>query len=81
MTWEWIVPAGQWDDSAILAVALTDNPKICYSKGVNTKIRDSNRGAHAPEDSMEAHVRRVQVHLVTKDEMPRWMDPMARHHY
>lgn len=30
---------------------------------------------------MKARVRRVQVRLVTKDEMPRWMDLMAHHHY
>ena len=48
---------------------------------MNTKIRDSNTGTYTPEDSMTARVRRAQVRLVTKDEMPRWMDLMARQHY
>ncbi|MDA8192668.1 MAG: DUF4338 domain-containing protein [Thermaerobacter sp.] len=65
----------------MLAVIRAENPQICYTKGMNTTIRDSNKGAYAPEDSMTARVRRGQVRLVTKDEMPRWMDRMARHHY
>ncbi|NMP22523.1 Druantia anti-phage system protein DruA [Sulfobacillus harzensis] len=47
---------------------------------MTTPMRDFNTGAHAPADSMKERVRRAQVRLVTKDEMPRWMDLMARHH-
>ncbi|PSR22729.1 MAG: hypothetical protein C7B45_05900 [Sulfobacillus acidophilus] len=41
----------------------------------------TNTSAYAPEDSLIARVRRVQVRFVTKDEMPRWIDLMAQHHY
>jgi len=38
-------------------------------------------GANAPAETMKERVRRVIVRLVTKEEMPRWIDLMARHHY
>lgn len=38
-------------------------------------------GANAPAETMKARVRRVTVRLVTKEEMPRWIDLMPRHHY
>lgn len=38
-------------------------------------------GANAPEATMKERVRRVTVRLVTKEEMPRWIDLMSRHHY
>ena len=38
-------------------------------------------GANAPEETMKERVRRVTVRLVTKEEMPRWIDLMSRHHY
>ena len=44
-------------------------------------MQDSDPGAHAPEETMKERVRRVIVRLVTKEEMPRWIDLMSRHHY
>lgn len=41
----------------------------------------SGADGHAPKERVKERVRRIQVRLVTRDEMPRWKDPMARHHY
>jgi hypothetical protein len=38
-------------------------------------------GVHPPEESMKDRIRKVQVRPITKDEMPRWKELMARHHY
>jgi hypothetical protein len=44
-------------------------------------MQDSDPGGHAPGETMKERVRRAELRLVTKDEMPRWMELMARHHY
>lgn len=44
-------------------------------------MQDSDPGAHAPEETVKERVRRAELRLVTKDEMPRWMELMARRHY
>ncbi len=48
---------------------------------MNTRKRDFDTVAHAPAETMQERVRRVVVRRVTKDEMPRWREFMARHHY
>ncbi len=52
-----------------------------YTKSMEQIQRETTAGAHAPEETMKERVQRAEVRLVTKDEMPRWMDLMTRHHY
>ena len=46
---------------------------------MDRRTQDSDSGA--PAETMTERIRWVTVRLVTKDEMPRWMELMGRHHY